>query len=402
MFKNYFLTTIRTLRQNPLYTALSVFGIALTFVFVCVLFLMFKHSKIEFIPPKYAERTWRIISIDIGQERTRGITKEQYETWISKMKTPEMVVVAMGDGVAIVSANDKNGLFRFYCVSEDYYDVCRFKFLRGRPINKQEIAEGIPVIVIDRHVSQQLFGKNEDPIGKSVDVIGVPYRVVGVVENISIASGNSMIANANIWISINAAEQIRDRGSNIIFFTAKNKASVAEVQAEFLRVINETNTAEGAQYTIPVWQKKTVAESTNPLKFLTLFGTLILMLIPAVNILSLNVSKSHDRSEEIAVRKAFGAPVRTIFAQLLLENTIITLAGAVIGMCITPLIVNEIDQMMVGKMIIPITLSLRFDLTTVMLVAVPCVLLFSFLSGSIPAWITAKKDIVNVLKGEAQ
>jgi hypothetical protein len=29
-------------------------------------------------------------------------------------------------------------------------------------------------------------------------------------------------------------------------------------------------------------------------------------------------------------------------------------------------------------------------------------LLFSFLSGSIPAWIIAKREIVNVLKGEAR
>ena len=402
MLRHYFLTSIHTLRQNPLYTALSVFGIALTFVFVCILFLMLKHAKADFIPTKYSERTWRVASIDIGQGRTRRISKEQYETWITKMRTPEMIVVTRGDAVTNVSANDKNGMFRFYCVSEDYYDVCSFKFLYGRSLNKQEISDGLPVIVIDRHVNDQLFGKNEDPTGKNIDVIGVPYRVVGVVENISMAAGNSYLYNANIWVPLNAAEQIRDRGSNMIFFTAKNKASVAEMQAEFTRVINETNTAEDARYDIPVWQKKTVAQSINPIKILTLFGSLILMLIPAVNILSLNVSKSYDRSEEIAVRKAFGAPVHTIFAQLLIENTMITLAGAVIGMCITPLAVDAIDQMMVGKMIIPLTLSLRFDLTTVMLVAIPCVLLFSFLSGSIPAWMTAKKDIVNVLKGETQ
>ena len=399
MIRHYFLTSIRTLRQNPLYTVLSVAGIALTFVFVCILFLMLKHSKADFIPPKYAERTWQVARIDIGQGRTRGISKEQYETWISKMRTPEIVVVNRGDAVVYASANNKSGAFRFYCVSEDYYDVCRFIFLRGRPFNKQEIAEGVPVIVIDKHASDHLFGKNEDPTGKNIDVIGVQYRVVGVVENISMAAGATGLYNANIWVPINASEQIRDRGSNSIFFTAKDKASIAEMQAEFTRVINETNTDGDVRYEIPVWQRNTIAQSTAPVKFLTLVGSLILMLIPAINILSLNVSKSYDRSEEIAVRKAFGAPLYTIFTQLLFENTMITFAGAVIGMCLTPLVVNAIDQIMVGKMIIPITLSLRFDITTVMLVAVPCVLIFSFLSGSIPAWITAKKDIVNVLKG---
>ena len=401
MFRHYFLTSIRTLRQNPLYTALSVFGIALTFVFVCILLLIAKSVNGDYVPSKYAERTWRVASIDIGQGRTRSISKEQYETWIPKMKTPEMIVVTMGDAVVSISANDKTGSFRFNCVSENYYDVCRFKFFSGRPINKQEIAEGIPVIVIDRHVSSTLFGKNEDPIGKNIDVLGVPYKVVGVVENVSIFD-NTNIFRANIWVSLNAAEQIRDRGQILIFFTAKNKASIAETQAEFTRVLDEAGTAENVQYSIPGWQRTSLAQGSKTFSIFSVVGCLILMLIPAVNILSLNVSKSYDRSEEIAIRKAFGAPLPTIFGQLLLENTLITLTGAVIGMCVTPLLLNAIDQMLVGKLIIPMTLSLRFDLTTVMLVAIPCVLLFSFLSGSIPAWITAKKDIVNVLKGEAQ
>ena len=399
MIRHYFFTSLRTLRQNPLYTALSVTGIALTFVFVSILFLLFKHSKADFIPSKYAERTWQIYHIDIGQGRTRSVSKEQYEMWIPKMRTPEMIVVTRGDAVVTVTVGDKSANFKFIAVSEDYYDVCRFKFLYGRPLNKQEIAEAQPVIVIDRHVRDKLFGRNEDPTGKHVEVVGVQYQVVGVVENVSMASGNSFIASSNIWVPLNAAEQLRGRGMNIIHFTAQNKASIADVQAEFVRVINETNTSGEAQYNIPGWRRTSMAQINKPVMIITFVGTLILMLIPAVNILSLNVSKSYDRSEEIAVRKAFGAPVRTIFAQLLVENTMITFAGAVIGMFATPLLVRAIDQFVIGKMIIPISLSLQFDLSTVMIVAVPCVLLFSFISGSIPAWFTAKKDIVNVLKG---
>jgi putative ABC transport system permease protein len=174
------------------------------------------------------------------------------------------------------------------------------------------------------------------------------------------------------------------------------------MQAEFIRVINETNTDEGARYGIPDSQRTSLAQGYKAFTVISIVGCLILMLIPAVNILSLNVSKSHDRSEEIAIRKAFGAPVYTIFAQLFLENILLTLAGAIIGIFITPLLLNALDQMILGISMMPITFSLRFDLTTVLIVAVPCVLLFSFLSGSIPAWITAKKDIVNVLKGEEQ
>ena len=134
---------------------------------------------------------------------------------------------------------------------------------------------------------------------------------------------------------------------------------------------------------------------------LSLIGCLILMLIPAFNILSLNVCKSRERSEEIAVRKAFGAPLHTIFFQLLVENTMITFVGAVIGMCLTPLLLSVIDKMILKiSVVMPMTFALNFDWVTILLVAGPCVLIFSLLSGCIPAWITARREIVNVLKGE--
>ena len=76
MIKNYLLTTIRTLLQNPLYTALSVLGIALTFVFVSVLFLIVETVKGDFIPTKFTERTWHVQSISY-ENGTRSLKTDK-------------------------------------------------------------------------------------------------------------------------------------------------------------------------------------------------------------------------------------------------------------------------------------------------------------------------------------
>jgi len=400
MLRHYFLTTIRTLRQNPLYTALSVFGIALTFVFVCILFLLVNSSKGYFIPPKYTERTWQVRLLHDGKGNYRSIRKEDYEKWIPKMTTPEMITITNNELLESVVLNDKIEYYFFQTIGETYFDVCKLKFISGRPINKQEIIDAIPVAVIDRHCSNQFFLKNEDPIGKNIEVFTKQFRVVGVVENSPMLSMVTNMVNANIWIPSNSV-QITQYDKYVISFTGKDKASIADIQAEFTRVLNETNMAEGTEYKL-AGTRKSIKEDNIFDEIFSIIGCLILMLIPAFNILSLNVSKSHDRSEEIAIRKAFGAPLRTVFGQLFFENTLITLAGAIIGMCITPLLMHAIDQMILGFSIIPLTMSLHFDWTTIFLVACPCVLLFSFLSGSIPAWIITKRNIVNVLKGEAQ
>ena len=403
MIKNYFLTTIRTLLQNPLYTALSVFGIALTFVFVSFIFLMASNSRGGYIPPKYTKRTWHAEWIDIGNGQTRGISKEQYETWVPKMKTPEMIVVTNGEMNETIVLPDQTFMVTVRGVSDNYYDMYRFKFIRGRAINKQEIADNVPVTVIDKSTANIYFGQNEDPIGKNFELNGIQYKVVGVVEDISLFIYGNHI-RSNMWIPLGTLKTLTNGIIHyMISFTARDEASIADMQAEFTRVLDETNMAEGSQYSVPVWAKESIEQHSSLSKTSTIVMLLfVMMLIPAINILSLNISRSHDRSEEIAIRKAFGAPKHTIFGQLFIENTVITLVGAVIGMCLVPLLMNAIDKMMLSISVIPLSLSLHFNWTTILWVAVPCVLIFSFLSGSIPAYITAKREIVNVLKGEEQ
>jgi len=403
MIKNYFLTAIRTLRQNPLYTALSVFGIALTFVFVSVTLLVVKTTMGDYIPPKYAERTWKIDKFLNERGRFTWVTKEWYEEIIPKLSTPETVLVTTNEMLEMVNVNNMTLPLFILGVSETYFDVSRLKFIYGRPFNKQEITDNTPVTVIDKNLANLYFGKNVNPVGKYFDLYGTDYLVVGIVESSSLI--NTVTGSgANMWIPLGTVK-VLNRGVAwySIFITAKDKASIPAMQEEFERALDEKSSAMDVEYKIHHSQKKSLRQE-NLLIGEMGFGAilLILMLIPAVNILSLNVSKSYDRSEEIAIRKTFGAPLSTIFGQLFFENTLITFAGAIIGISITPPLMIALDRMVLDVSLIPMTLSLNFNWATIFLVAVPCVLLFSFMSGCIPAWITAKREITNVLKGETK
>ena len=52
------------------------------------------------------------------------------------------------------------------------------------------------------------------------------------------------------------------------------------------------------------------------------------MLLPAVNLVNLNISRIMERASEIGVRKAFGASSRTLVGQFVVENLVLTLVGA--------------------------------------------------------------------------
>ena len=57
-------------------------------------------------------------------------------------------------------------------------------------------------------------------------------------------------------------------------------------------------------------------------------SALLFVLIPTVNLVNINISRIMERASEIGVRKAFGAPARTLVGQFLVENILLTLVGA--------------------------------------------------------------------------
>ena len=61
------------------------------------------------------------------------------------------------------------------------------------------------------------------------------------------------------------------------------------------------------------------------------------MLLPAVNLININVSRIMERASEIGVRKAFGASSLTLVGQFVVENVLLTLIGGAIGLSVRSL-----------------------------------------------------------------
>ena len=71
---------------------------------------------------------------------------------------------------------------------------------------------------------------------------------------------------------------------------------------------------------------------------------LLFVTLPTVNLINVNISRILERASEIGVRKAFGAPTRTLVAQFVVENVILTLAGGAIGLVLSALVLRALNQ----------------------------------------------------------
>jgi ABC-type antimicrobial peptide transport system permease subunit len=126
---------------------------------------------------------------------------------------------------------------------------------------------------------------------------------------------------------------------------------------------------------------------------------LLLLFIPAVNIVSLSVANTNDRAEEIAIRKAFGAGRLSSFLPVVMENLLLVTTGTVIGVLLAKPVFNLIQQNLIGASFDNLSFITSINFEVIFAGVIPAMLVFSLLSGGLPAYIISRSAIAEVLKG---
>lgn len=123
---------------------------------------------------------------------------------------------------------------------------------------------------------------------------------------------------------------------------------------------------------------------------------LLLMLLPAINLGCMTRSRFRHRISEIGVRRAFGAKRKSIVAQILFENMIITLLGGIIGLALSVLFmlsasslffrhVANVDIGSLELLYATPSLSMLFTWNNFAFAFVGCLVL-NVMSAMLPAW----------------
>ncbi|MCE4971875.1 FtsX-like permease family protein, partial [Staphylococcus chromogenes] len=98
-----------------------------------------------------------------------------------------------------------------------------------------------------------------------------------------------------------------------------------------------------------------------------------------------------ERTEEIAIRRAFGAKGRDIELQFLIESVILCLIGGIIGLVIGIAIAALVDALTPDYIKSSVTLGSVF-------LAVGISSLIGIVFGWVPAYKASKKDLIDIIK----
>lgn len=414
MLLNYLKIAWKVLLRHPFYTFITLFGISLTLTVLMVLTSFLDHLLGTHYPEKKRDRSLYVMLMvqrDSAQKgKSSGPMSFKFLTDYAKtLKTPERVTIfsAFNSSNAYVGSQKIKLNTKF--TDADFWRVTDFDFLEGKPYNEQNIANGDYVVVITDDFRNHYFDKTtESVVGKDVEIENIHYKVIGVVKGSPVTRP---ITYADVFFPYTAPKSNYQRsgmrGGFMSILLAKDKSDLPAIQEEFQSRISRIplpGVQDGFKYASLEVKAEPYAENFigqildgGPGLRTILFGVIgfilfMLLGLPAINLVNVNVSRIMERASEIGIRKAFGAPVRTLVWQFIVENIFITFIGGAIALVLTLLVIHFINS---SGWIAYADLTINVN---VFLISLFVCLIFGFLSGVLPALRMSKLTIAEALK----
>ncbi|MDB5240293.1 MAG: hypothetical protein JWP57_918 [Spirosoma sp.] len=413
MLTNYLKIAWKVLLRHPFYTFITLFGISFTLTVLMVLTAFIDHLVGSHYPETNRYRSLYIerIRLEDSARSSMMSTSMSYRFLadITKtLKTPERVSIFSTPHGSNAYAGSRKIKLDTKFTDANFWRVMEFDFLEGKPYNEQNIANGEFVAVITDRVKEAYFDNPDEPaVGKSIELENVTYRVIGVVRGVPLTR---LFTAADVYFPYTVPksnyQNTGNTGNYQAILLSKDKKEMEEVRHEFQGRISQLPLpgVEGwfkyAVLTVPsepyvenflgilFSRKDTVAIFIGVVTFVML----MLMGLPTLNLINLNVSRIMERSSEIGIRKAFGAPVRALLWQFIVENIFITFIGGAVALAFTLTIIYLVNT---SGWIAHADLAINFS---VFAVSVLLCLLFGLLSGVLPALRMSKLSIIEALK----
>lgn len=412
MLFNYIKIAWKVLLRHPFYTFITLFGITLTLTVLMVITSFIDHLVGSHYPEYKRDRSLYIMNIALrdsartsmnGGPVSYNFIKEHLKT----LKTPEKV----GFSTMISSANSYlNGrrikVSTKFC-DATFWEVTDYEFLEGKPFNEQNIANGEHVAVITDAMKKQYFeDETASAIGKSIEVDNEKFKVIGVVKS---APVTRIMTFSDVFFPYNLPKSNYQtkglQGSFTAIILAKNKSDFKAIQDEFdasvrripLPIMNWGNRYDiidiKAQSYVDTFLNSFTGNGREIFLYVGIFFILLMLMgLPAINLVNLNVSRIMERASEIGIRKAFGAPSSSLAWQFIIENIFITMIGGSFALILTLIIISIFND---SGLILHADLSINFSVFGVSLLV--C-LIFGLLSGVVPALRMSKMKVIDALK----
>jgi putative ABC transport system permease protein len=278
----------------------------------------------------------------------------------------------------------------------DYLTVRNATLAYGSFITDEQIERMDKVAVLGTQVVSTLFPDEPNPLGRDIRIQSHIFTVIGVME----AKGQSGFQNLDDMIFIPLSTmQTRVSGQSTVStigISVAEQAEMSQRQAEITAVLlNEHGITDPTDQDFTVQNQADAVETLNEVTgiFTLLLGGIaaISLLVGGIGVMNIMLVSVTERTREIGIRKAIGAKKRDILLQFLVESTVLSLLGGLLGILLSLVgswIVTNYAGLDASVTISPVTLAFLFSLG------------IGVFFGMLPAYKAAKLRPIEALRYE--
>jgi putative ABC transport system permease protein len=423
MLKTYFKIAWRNLGKHKGDTAINLLGLCVAFTAALLLFL---GVFFEFSYDNFHKNKNQIYHAFINASGTNGVTKSTALPIAMmpslKQEYPDVQYFSRyisGNGNILYNSKQLSQDLRY--TDPDFFKMFSFGFEQG---DAQTALNDLNNVVLSQRAAKRIFG-DDDAVGKTFQIkIGGDWRPFTVSAITANPPENSSISfdmitrfenveiykdNQTEWDNWNhsaylqlkpgvTAEQFARKTNP--FFNAHFAGDIAALKRDGVQPA-----ADGSYMSLGLLPLKELHTETDVAVeggsisknylYLLLAIAILILLIASINFINLSIGRSFTRSHEIGLRKTLGALRWQLVVQLWVEALLICLFALAVSALLTYALLPSYKQLF--------HMSVRRELLlepATWLWVLASFLIVSLIAGGYPAWLIARVNVINILKGK--
>jgi putative ABC transport system permease protein len=336
------LIALGSLWANKLRTVLTVLGVVIGIGTIIGMLSLINGinrsvmSEFERLGPNVLYLTNEEPGIHVGRSRRDNppVTVDEVEslrrTWRSLGK-----ISIVGEARGRVGFRGrKTGMLTVSGVEASYADIYKLDIAEGRFFEQME-GEKSQVCILGSGVVNTLFG-SMSAVGREVDINGRNFRVLGALEESGTVLGQSLDDTVIIpyrWFRKVFGKTGQEYAMASPAAGVDLEDAVGDLRMS-MRIVRKIPLGERDSFSVST--QETLVDTYKKLTGSVYWGMRIVasiaLLVSGVGIMNIMLVVVMERTAEIGLRKAVGAPRKAIMGQFVIESVVMTLTGGLVGL----------------------------------------------------------------------
>ena len=274
--------------------------------------------------------------VSMGNANVQSLSVKDCELIKEKCKNVSLVSPMVSASGQIVRGN-YNWSGSMQGGGVDYLEIRKYAIEKGTNFTQEDILKYNKVCLIGQTIVENMFADGENPIGQTIRFKSIPFKVIGVLEE----KGENQMGQDQDDIVIAPYSTVMKRllattYVHMIYASAKSEDVAETATQEITQVLRQS-------HKIPTggtddFDVRTQAELLSMMNSVSGFLTVLLaaiasisLIVGGIGIMNIMYVTVTERTKEIGLRTAIGARGKDIMFQFLIESSMLSLVGGIIG-----------------------------------------------------------------------